>query len=166
MQKICAIARIATPIGLVELSANDDALTGVRLDPSDRAPGHIPPGNPLLKQAAEQMQEWFLGKRRRFDLPLIALSTPRGEALRAGITGIAYGQTLTYGELAAQIGSAPRAVGQACRRNPYPIIIPCHRVTSAGAEEFYSGGEGPRTKAWLIAFEQGKGYAYGSDRLF
>ena len=166
MQKICAIARIATPIGLVELSANDDALTGVRLDPSDRAPGHVPAGNPLLKQAAEQMHEWFLGKRQSFDLPLITLSTPRGEALRAGINGIAYGQTLTYGELAARIDSAPRAVGQACRRNPYPIIVPCHRVTSAGAEEFYSGGEGPRTKAWLIAFEQGKAYAYGSDWLF
>jgi methylated-DNA-[protein]-cysteine S-methyltransferase len=112
-----------------------------------------------------QIQDWFAGKRKDFDLPLAPLSTPRGEALRAGIAAIVYGETLTYGELAARIGSAARAVGQACRRNPFPIIIPCHRVTSAGPQEFYSGGEGPRTKAWLIAFEQGKEYRYGSDLL-
>jgi methylated-DNA-[protein]-cysteine S-methyltransferase len=165
MQTICAIARIKSPMGLVELHANTHALTGVRLDPNDHGPGHIPPESDLLNEAAEQMQAWFLGKRRRFTLPLIPLTTARGEALRAGIAAIDYGQTLTYGELAARINSAPRAVGQACRRNPYPIIIPCHRVTSAGAQEFYSGGEGPRTKAWLIAFEQGKAYKYGSDLL-
>ena len=165
MQHFSAIARVATPIGLIELSADANALTSVRIDPSDHRPCHVPAGNPLLKCAAEQINDWFAGKRQYFDLPLIALPTTRGEALRAGISSIGYGQTLTYGQLAVQIGSAPRAVGQACRRNPYPIIVPCHRVTSAGAQEFYSGGEGPRTKAWLIAFEQGKAYPYGSDRL-
>jgi methylated-DNA-[protein]-cysteine S-methyltransferase len=54
-------------------------------------------------------------------------------------------------------------VGQACRRNPFPIIIPCHRVTSTSGREFYSGGEGPRTKAWLIAFEKGKPYPYSQE---
>ena len=166
MQQFSAIARVKTPIGLVELSADASALTSVRIDPSDHRPGYIPAGNQLLECAVEQISEWFAGKRLSFDLPLITLSTVRGEALRAGIASIGYGQTITYGQLAAQIGSASRAVGQACRRNPYPIIIPCHRVTSAGAQEFYSGGEGPRTKAWLIAFEQGKAYDYGSDRLF
>ena len=165
MQSICAIARIATPIGVVEFTANDAALVGVRIDPVDKGPSHIPLGHGLLQTAAMQMEDWFAGKRKGFDLPLAPLSTLRGEALRAGIAAIGYGQTLTYGELAAQIGSAARAVGQACRRNPFPIIIPCHRVTSAGGQEFYSGGEGPRTKAWLIAFEQGKPYHYGSDLL-
>lgn len=165
MQSLCAIARIATPIGLVELTANDEVLVGVRIDPPDKGPSHIPAEHRLLQTAATQMQDWFEGKRKDFDLPLAPLATPRGETLRAGIAAIGYGQTLTYGELAAQVGSAARAVGQACRRNPFPIIIPCHRVTSTGAQEFYSGGEGPRTKAWLIAFEQGKPYRYGSDLL-
>jgi len=165
MQSLCAIARIATPIGLVELTANDGVLTGVRINPEDNGPGSIPAGHRLLETAAAQIEDWFAGKRKDFDLPLASLATPRGEALRAGIAAISYGETLTYGELAMQIGSAARAVGQACRRNPFPIIIPCHRVTSTGAQEFYSGGEGPRTKAWLIAFEQGKGYRYGSDLL-
>ena len=165
MQNLCAIARIATPIGLVELTADDAVLVGVRIDPADIGLSHIPVGHGLLQTAATQMQDWFAGKRKGFDLPLAPLSTKRGEALRAGIAAIGYGHTLTYSELAKRIGSAPRAVGQACRRNPFPIIIPCHRVKSAGGQEFYSGGEGPRTKAWLIAFEQGKSYRYGSDLL-
>ena len=165
MQSICAIARIATPIGLVELSANSEVLLGVRIDPAAKGQSHIPAEHRLLQTAAMQMEDWFASKRKGFDLPLAPLSTLRGEALRAGIAAIGYGQTLTYGELAAQIGSAARAVGQACKRNPFPIIVPCHRVTSAGVQEFYSGGEGPRTKAWLIAFEQGKPYSYGSDLL-
>lgn len=165
MQKISAIARIATPIGMVELTADDAVLISVRIDPLDNSPSHIPVEHKLLQTAATQMQDWFEGKRKDFDLPLAPLSTLRGQALRAGIAAIGYGETLTYGQLAAQLGSAARAVGQACKRNPFPIIIPCHRVTSTGAQEFYSGGEGPRTKAWLIAFEQGKPYRYGSDLL-
>jgi methylated-DNA-[protein]-cysteine S-methyltransferase len=166
MQSFCAIARIATPIGLVELAADDRVLIGVRIDPSDHSQGNLPENHPLLSTAAAQVEAWFAGTRKAFDLPLARLGSTRGEALRAAIAAIDYGQTITYGALAQKIGSAPRAVGQACRRNPFPIIIPCHRVTSTGSQEFYSGGEGPRTKAWLIAFEQGKAYRYGSDQLF
>jgi methylated-DNA-[protein]-cysteine S-methyltransferase len=166
MQSFCAIARIATPIGLVELTADDCVLIGVRIDPSDHSKSSLPKNHPLLKTAAAQVEAWFAGTRKAFDLPLAPLGSARGEALRTAIAAIGYGQTMTYGALAHEIGSAPRAVGQACRRNPFPIIIPCHRVTSAGSQEFYSGGEGPRTKAWLIAFEQGKAYRYGSDQLF
>ena len=60
---------------------------------------------------------------------------------------------MTYGELAANCGSVARAVGGACKSNPFPIIIPCHRVTSAAGPEYYSGGDGPRTKTWLLDFE-------------
>jgi methylated-DNA-[protein]-cysteine S-methyltransferase len=163
MQKISAIARIATPIGLVKLTANDKVLTGIRIVPNDDSAGHIPTGHPLLEVAAEQVRDWFAGNRKVFNIPLAPLATPRGEALRAGIAAISYGETLTYGQLAARINSAPRAVGQACRRNPFPIIIPCHRVTSTSGQEFYSGGEGTRTKTWLIAFERGLAYPYGQE---
>jgi methylated-DNA-[protein]-cysteine S-methyltransferase len=68
---------------------------------------------------------------------------------------IAYGETLSYGDLARLAGSAPRAIGQACARNPFPIIVPCHRVlSSGGARGHYSGGEGPITKRWLLDHEQ------------
>jgi methylated-DNA-[protein]-cysteine S-methyltransferase len=165
MQSICAITRIATPLGLVQLTATDTHLIGVRIDPIDTGTRDVPRDHPLLQEAAAQIEDWFAGRRQAFDLPVMPATTPRGQALRAGIAAIGYGETLTYGQLAAHIGSSPRAIGQACRRNPFPIIIPCHRVTSAGAQEFYSGGNGPRTKAWLIAFERGQPYTYGSNRL-
>ena len=153
MERVCAIARIATPIGLVSLTADENVLTAVRIDTSESGPGSIPEKHPLLAAAAAQVEEWFAGRRKSFDLPLAPSGTPRGDALRAGIAAIGYGESLTYGELAQRIGSAARAVGQACRRNPFPIIIPCHRVTSAGTKEFYSGGNGVHTKRWLIDFE-------------
>jgi methylated-DNA-[protein]-cysteine S-methyltransferase len=153
MPYAAATARIATPIGIVELVAEGSALTSCRILPQESAEMQDL-GNETLDQAITQMRDWFAGKRQDFDLPLLPLTSPRGEALRAGIVSVPYGQTLTYGGLAAQIGSAPRAVGQACKRNPFPIIVPCHRVTTAAGPENYSGGAGVVTKAWLLDFEQ------------
>jgi methylated-DNA-[protein]-cysteine S-methyltransferase len=156
-----AITTLKTPIGWIELSADANWLLGVRIGPSV-GPAPQSHANPLLQAAVAQMQGWFDGSRRDFSLPLKPLTSPRGEHLRAAIAAIPYGTTLTYGRLAAQMGSAARAVGGACRTNAFPILIPCHRVVSSGATEFYSGGDGPRTKAWLIAFEQGKSLPYDS----
>lgn len=159
-----ATARIATPIGMVELAAEGGVLVTCRIIPQV-SPEKRDQGNPVLDAAVAQMHDWFARRRRDFDLPLKPLPTQRGNELRAGIASVPYGATLSYGGLARNIGSAPRAVGQACKRNPFPIIIPCHRVTSAAGPEYYSGGDGPNTKAWLIAFEQGKDYPYGQNRL-
>lgn len=159
-----ATARIATPIGMVELVAEGDILVTCRITVQISAEQHDQ-SNAVLDAAVAQMRDWFARRRHDFDLPLKPLPTPRGNALRAGIAAVPYGDTLSYGGLARRIDSAPRAVGQACKRNPFPIIIPCHRVTSSVGPEYYSGGDGPHTKAWLIAFEQGKDYKYGSDRL-
>ncbi len=148
-----ATASILTPIGLISLSVEGRELIGVRIDPTATKAEHDV-GNPLLDQAVAQMAEYFAGKRRDFDLTLRPLPTERGQALRAGIVSVPYGETLTYGALAQKLESAPRAVGQACRRNPFPVIIPCHRVTSASGPENYSGGAGVETKAWLLEFEQ------------
>ena len=105
-------------------------------------------------QAAAQLKAYFDGNLQQFDLPLVPLPSVRGEALRAAIASIPYGETMTYGALAKAHDSSARAVGGACARNPYPIIIPCHRVTSSGgAKENYSAGHGPATKAKLIAHE-------------
>ncbi len=162
MPHLTATARIATPIGMIELVAEGAELASCRILTEETA-AMKDGGSEALDHAVGQMRDWFAGKRRDFDLPLRPLRSPRGEALRAGIISVPYGQTLTYGELATQIASAPRAVGQACRRNPFPIIVPCHRVTSSAGPENYSGGAGPRTKAWLIAFEQGKPYDYATE---
>lgn len=150
-----ATARIATPLGMIALAANDRHLLGVRI-PRDSAAGQEagePPAHPLLARAAAQLTEWFEGARMAFDLPLSPCDSEEGERLRAGIAAVPYGETMTYGDVAALTGSVARAVGQACKTNPFPIIVPCHRVVSASGPEYYSGGAGPRTKTWLIDFE-------------
>ncbi|MFM9851859.1 MAG: methylated-DNA--[protein]-cysteine S-methyltransferase [Sphingomonadaceae bacterium] len=165
MESHSAIARFASPIGMIELSANDRHLLGLRI--LTQAAAVIgADDHPLLLAAAGQIHEWFARTRRTFDLPLKPLTTPRGEALRAGIIAVPYGETRTYGALATDIGSAPRAIGQACQRNPFPLIVPCHRVTSSSGPEHYSGGDGARTKAWLIGFEAGERVDYGQGCLF
>lgn len=151
MQGAAATARLATPIGLVTVSASDAALTGLRIGGIGRADAAI--GHPLLAEAVAQLRAWFAGDRTDFDLPLHPIDSEEGAALRAGIAAIPYGETRTYGEIAARTGSVARAVGQACATNRLPIIIPCHRVTSASGPEYYSAGDGVRTKAWLIDFE-------------
>lgn len=108
----------------------------------------------LLQETMRQLRAYFAGARTRFDLPLAPLRSPRGMALRAAIAAIGFGDTATYGEISSRIGSSARAIGGACRRNPLPILIPCHRVTSASGPDHYSAGAGPSTKAWLLAHER------------
>ncbi len=150
MKDANAIARVETPIGPVMVRATGDVLTSVRIGGTAQASGVQ---TPLLIEAMRQITAYFAGTLTRFDLPLQDLDTDEGRMLRAGIAGIPYGQTLTYGALASQTGSVARAVGQACKTNAFPLIIPCHRVISTSGREYYSAGEGPRTKSWLLDFE-------------
>lgn len=146
-------ARIATPIGVLHLVGGDAALASVRIDVEN---GAVSRGTAhAVRVAAEQIERWFAGELRAFDVPLEPARTTRGSALRQGMTNISYGETISYGVLARQIGSSARAMGQACARNPFPLIVPCHRVTaSGGALGHYSGGRGPETKRWLLDFER------------
>ena len=110
---------------------------------------------PVLGEALAQLSAWFAGELTQFDLPLAEPDTPRGAAHRQAIADIPYADTASYGAIACMIGSSPRAVGQACRRNPFPIVIPCHRVIGAGGSiGYYSGGAGVATKLWLLQHEQ------------
>jgi methylated-DNA-[protein]-cysteine S-methyltransferase len=163
MQSISAITTMMTPIGMIELAAGNGSLQSLRFitDGGERALTH----HPVLLEAQTQINAWFAGERKDFDLPLSPLTSPRGEVLRSGIASVLYGQTLTYGALAAELASSARAVGQACRTNKFPLIIPCHRVISTGRQEYYSGGDGVRTKAWLIDFERGEGMEHRQGRL-
>lgn len=98
---------------------------------------------PLLQEAEEQLNEYFAGVRREFDLPLAPQGTPFQQAVWAELQKIPYGETRTYGQLAAALGKprASRAVGGACHCNPVAILIPCHRVVGAnGSLTGYAGG--------------------------
>ena len=146
-------ARIATPIGMITICGTADSLSAITIE-SGIGEGEVQSRVPAVMAAVAQLRAYFDGRLQHFDLPLLPLTTPRGEALRAGIAAIGYGETMSYGALAASIGSSPRAIGQACARNPYPIIIPCHRVLGAGgALGAYSAGAGSDTKQQLLIHE-------------
>lgn len=154
MSTVAYRVTLATPIGPVSVTGNADHLSAIRIGEASSGTDIAPPSGSAVARAAEQLTAWFAGRRTSFDIPLAAPATPRGGVLRAAIAAVPYGETMSYGALAAQCRSGARAVGGACARNPFPIIIPCHRVTSAnGAPERYSAGDGPPTKAWLIAHE-------------
>lgn len=144
---------IDTPIGRLAILADDATLTAIRVgapagDADDLARSAV------LRAAADQLNAYFSNDLKQFDLPLAPLSSPRGAAHRAAITAIDHGAVASYGEIARRIGSGPRAVGQACRRNPFPIVVPCHRVIGAAdAIGHYSAGEGVATKRWLLRHE-------------
>ena len=143
---------IATPIGMVRIEGTAERLTRIAIETTSSA--EAAPGGPALREAAAQLRAYFAGRLTVFDLPLVPLPGPRGEALRAGIAAVGYGETLSYGTLARTIGSGARAVGQACARNPYPLVIPCHRILAAGgALGAYSAGDGPATKQRLLDHE-------------
>jgi methylated-DNA-[protein]-cysteine S-methyltransferase len=109
---------------------------------------------PLLIETRAQLAAYFAGRLRRFDVPLALGGTPHQQRVWDAMQRIPFGQTRSYGEIASEIDSAPRAVGGACGRNPVAIIVPCHRILGGGKGiGGYSGGEGIATKRFLLTIE-------------
>ena len=114
------------------------------------------PENDTARAAAVALHAWFDDPAPALALPLRACGTPFQRRVWAAISAIPPGQTRSYGELARQLGSAARAVGQACGANPFPLIVPCHRVTSAqglGGFAHSRGGWLLEVKRWLLRHE-------------
>lgn len=110
--------------------------------------------SPVLIEAKSQLDAYFDGRLKVFDLPLAPPGTAFQIAVWTLMEGIPYGQTRTYGEMALDLKSGPRAVGGAGAANPIPIFIPCHRVVGAGRRMCgYSGGAGIATKQALLRLE-------------
>jgi methylated-DNA-[protein]-cysteine S-methyltransferase len=149
------VAEIDTPIGPLHLVATDAGLRGV-LWPEDPVPaatgGH---GDPVLAAAADQLEAYFAGTRRAFDLPLDVVGTPFQTAAWLALAAIPFGTTVSYGEQARRLGhpGAARAVGAANARNPLPIVLPCHRLVGARGELTGYGGGLPVKRA-LLAHER------------
>jgi methylated-DNA-[protein]-cysteine S-methyltransferase len=138
-------ARVATPIGDLTLVAGDAGLRAVLWAGEAPPPGAVEaPGDAVLAAAAEQLRAWFAGERTTFDLPLRPdRGTAFERAVWAELLRIPYGETASYGEIAAGVGrpGKARAVGRANGRNPIAIICPCHRVIgSDGSLVGYGGG--------------------------
>lgn len=138
-----------TPIGDITLCEDEGRIVAV-----EYGWGSEQDETPLLADAREQLNAYFDGKLQQFSLPLAPYGTPRRLEIWQAMQAIPYGQTKTYGQLAKELGTSARAVGQACANNPLPILIPCHRVLgSTSAADYYSFGEGPETKAMLLHLE-------------
>jgi len=151
-------AILRSPIGPIMLRCDGTHLVSVDLLARDReesiAPCEAPPGS-IAAEAVRQLGAYFADGHSAFDLPLAPLQSERGSALRDAIAAIPPGEMLSYGALALRAGSGPRAIGQACARNRFPIIIACHRVIgSGGAIGHYSAGGGVATKIWLLDHER------------
>ena len=148
-------ALLATPIGMVRIEGDDHAISRIAIERERTAPRRA--DAPAVLRAAEQLEAFFEGALRRFDLALAPAKTPRGDVLRSGLIAVGFGKTLSYGALARTLGSSPRAIGQLCARNPFPIIVPCHRVLATGGLGHYSAGDGAMTKQWLLDHERRHG---------
>lgn len=138
---------VDTPVGPVTIQADAGRITRLRF----AADGPDDSDDPLLEEAARQLEAYFSGQRHQFDLPLNAEGPTHHQAVWDAMCRIAYGETRTYGDIAEEIGSNARAVGTACGANPIPIFIPCHRVIGKdGKLVGFSGGDGKKTKAKLL----------------
>ena len=109
--------------------------------------------NPVVELVLCRLDSYFRGERVSFcDIPLNPEGTVFLKTLWEGLRTIPYGEVITYGELASKYGTSPRAVGLACRKNPIPIVVPCHRVVAKGLLLYnYSGGI--ETKGYLLRLE-------------
>lgn len=117
----------------------------------------VAPNCALAGRATQQLARYFDASGAPFDLPLADVGTPFQRRVWQAMRAIAPGDVLTYGALAQQVGGVPRAVGQACGDNPFPIVIPCHRVVGAGGLGGFAHHAGDsfylRVKRWLLAHE-------------
>ena len=137
-----------SPQGQMLLVANDEGLCGAyfrgqKYYPSVESPLRRDAGHAILRQAKRELAEYFAGRRKRFELALAPEGTPFQRAVWRAISGVGFGQTISYGELAQRAGCAgsARAAGAATGRNPIGVIVPCHRIVgSNGSLTGYAGG--------------------------
>jgi methylated-DNA-[protein]-cysteine S-methyltransferase len=150
-----------SPQGRMLLVANDEGLCGVYFDGQKYLPpvesGWRRDANATVQQAKRELAEYFGGERKRFETALAPEGTDFQRSVWKAISTVAFGETITYGELARRAGSAgsARAAGAATGRNPIGIIVPCHRIVgSDGSLTGYAGGI--ERKRALLALESGE----------
>ncbi len=146
---------LTTPIGPLQLISSGSALVAIHFPGHHQGEAAEGTEDPVLACARVQLQEYFAGQRRHFDLPLAAAGTDFQRQVWAALAKIPYGESRSYREIARAIGRdrAVRAVGAANGRNPLPIVVPCHRVIgSDGSLTGFAGGMA--RKQWLLELEQ------------
>jgi methylated-DNA-[protein]-cysteine S-methyltransferase len=153
---------MSSPVGELRLIASERGLRAIlwgaedaariaSVDDADLVEGHTP----LLDRAVTQLEEYFAGTRRDFDLPLDPQGTPFQQSAWMVLRTIPYGRTMSYGEQARKLGdpNKARAVGAANGKNPLSIVVPCHRVIGSTGDLTGFGG-GLEAKSWLLDHER------------
>ena len=159
-------AIVSTRIGDLTLVASDDALAGVffphhwvKPTPEtlgDRVRDTSPATDPVIAEAARQLEEYLTSERTTFDLPTVLRGDEFQRRVWSVLAEIQYGETTTYGEIAARLGANAQAVGKAVGQNPLSIVIPCHRVIGKnGSLTGYAGGI--KRKQFLLDLEEPAG---------
>ena len=153
-------ARLAAPFGVVGVRIAGEGDAAAVATVTYLAPGTptLAPSHRLAERFAREFERYLDDPAYRFGLRCAPAGTAFQQRVWAAISAIASGATRRYGEIAKDLGSSARAVGQACGDNPLPLIVPCHRVVAAaGPGGFAHASEGwlLRTKAWLLAHEHG-----------
>ena len=151
-------AYTASPIGQLLLAGSADGLQVIGFPQGDkarRADSGWERYDQLFKKTARQLNEYFAGERREFELELTPEGTKFQVQVLEALRGIPYGETRTYRDIAEAVGrpKAVRAVGNANGRNPLPIVIPCHRVIGSDGSLTGFGG-GIEAKRYLLDLEQ------------
>lgn len=147
-----------TPVGPIGLHWRGETLTGVDLEPPGPLKAQDAMPDPTRATLVQQLDRYFADGTASFDLALDLGGTPFQRRVWAAIRAIPPGSTRTYRDLARDLGSAPRAVGQACRANPCPIVVPCHRVVAVAGLGGFAGDRTGRklaVKRWLLRHEGG-----------
>lgn len=144
-------ACLKAPFATLGIAANDTHVTGIRYLPASH-PAQVPKRNSIAHLACVQIQFYLENPEFEFDLPLRLTGTHHRLAVWEAMQRIPAGKARTYGDLARELGSSPRAVGGACGANPIPLVVPCHRVIAAGGG--IGGFMGARNEGFELAIKR------------
>lgn len=146
-------AIISTPICYLGICTQDDLLQKIDFLTSAKL---IKPTTAFAKEVIDQLEAYFKNPKHKFHLPLINSGTAFQQRVWKALTYLKPGESLAYGDLATQLKTGPRAIGNACRHNPTPIVVPCHRIVGKNHLGGFSGARGGKwleMKAWLLQHE-------------
>ncbi|WP_456379759.1 methylated-DNA--[protein]-cysteine S-methyltransferase [Thiolapillus sp.] len=148
-------AACKAPFGWVAVATRGGAVCEVDIFQQQK-PKTVAVDDPLAEEVCVALQRWFAGGGWPHDIPVAPAGTMFQKRVWHALQQIPAGETLTYGEVARKLGSGPRAVGGACRRNPVPLLVPCHRVVAANGDGGFAGhtdGRRMEIKRWLLSHE-------------
>ncbi|UGQ45551.1 methylated-DNA--[protein]-cysteine S-methyltransferase [Massilia endophytica] len=161
-------AIVHAPFGAVGVRTAGGLVTEMFYLPASA--GEKAPTDPVAERAAEQVLRYCADADFPFDLPLARVGSEYQRRVWDELCSIPRGQVRTYGELAKHLGSVARAVGQACRANAFPLVVPCHRVTGTQGLGGFAGDDNQTgftlsVKRWLLAHEGHREYAWQQATL-